>query len=337
MSPAGAAPFHAGVASAREGVEAAWITAADGVRLRVVTWAGPPDPRGTAVIFPGRTEFAEKYGRLAGELATLGLAAAAIDWRGQGLSDRDSQRPMLGHVGDFAEFQRDADAFLAHLEARAMPRPWILVAQSMGGGIGLRRLQDQGGFEAAVFSAPMWRLHIRTITREASNIAFRLAHLLGQGARLTPGAKPVPTPTLGFEKNALTSDRESFDLALAQITAHPELALGGPSMQWTRAAFDEMARIQRRPLPDIPMLVFLGSDETVVAPAMIRRRVAGVASVRLVDLPAARHEVFMEAPPIRRQVLREIDALLDRIGAGPAPRQGGAPDQAAGASGTRER
>lgn len=181
MSPAGVAPFHVGVASAPEGADAAWITATDGVRLRVVTWAGPASPRGTAVIFPGRTEFAEKYGRLAGELATLGLAAAVIDWRGQGLSDRDRQRPMLGHVGDFGEFQQDADAFLAHLEARAMPRPWILVAHSMGGGIGLRRLQERGGFEAAVFSAPMWRLHIRTITREASNFAFRLAHLLGQG------------------------------------------------------------------------------------------------------------------------------------------------------------
>ena len=41
-------------------------------------------------------------------------------------------------------------------------------------------------------------------------------------------------------------------------------------------------------------------------------RVAGVASVRLVDLPGARHEVFMEAPEIRRQVLREIGALRQR-------------------------
>ena len=40
------------------------MTASDGVRLRAVAWRG--GGQGTAVIFPGRTEFAEKYGRVAG-------------------------------------------------------------------------------------------------------------------------------------------------------------------------------------------------------------------------------------------------------------------------------
>ena len=56
------APFHADVAEAPEGAEAYWIVAADGTRLRAVAWRG--GTAGTAVIFPGRTEFAEKYGRV---------------------------------------------------------------------------------------------------------------------------------------------------------------------------------------------------------------------------------------------------------------------------------
>lgn len=303
----GAAPFHAEVASAPEGARAVWLTTADGVRIRSVTWSG--GRLGTAVLFPGRTEFAEKYGRVATELQAMGLSVAVIDWRGQGLSDRHPDRPMLGHVNDFRDYQHDVAAFLDHLDGLDLPRPWILVSHSMGGAIALRTLMDRGGFEAAVFSAPMWRLHMRAFTREISAKAFQLAQLLGQGARLTPGARPLPTATFGFEKNALTGDRESFDWMLAQITAHTDLALGGPSMQWTRAAFEEMARLQRRPLPEIPALVLLGSEETVVAPAAIRARAARWPTGRVVNLPGARHEVFMERPEIRARVFEEIRTL----------------------------
>jgi lysophospholipase len=70
-------PFHADVANAPPGAEAHWLTTTDGVRLRAVTW--PAGDRGTAVILPGRTEFAEKYGRVAGRLVDRGFSVAVID------------------------------------------------------------------------------------------------------------------------------------------------------------------------------------------------------------------------------------------------------------------
>ena len=76
-----------------------------------MVWRG--GTRGTAVIFPGRTEYAEKYGPVAGELVARGFAVAVIDWRGQGLSDRHPRNAMLGHVHDFADYQRDVAALMA--------------------------------------------------------------------------------------------------------------------------------------------------------------------------------------------------------------------------------
>ena len=128
MTPA---PFHAEIADAPEGARAWWLTASDGVRLRAVTWAG--GRRGTAVIFPGRTEFAEKYGRVAGELVARGLAVAVIDWRGQGLSDRHPRDAMLGHVRDFGDYQRDVAALVGLADTLGLPAPRYLVAHSMGG------------------------------------------------------------------------------------------------------------------------------------------------------------------------------------------------------------
>ena len=158
----------------------------------------------------------------------------------------------------------------------------------------------------------MWQLQMKVATRELTAKVTHLANAVGLGARLMPGARAKPTPiAYGFERNVLTSDRDVFGWCLNQITAHPELAIGGPSMQWTYAALEEMARLYVAPLPKIPMLVLMGTEETVVSPSVIRSQVAKMAEGELVMLEGARHEVFMEQPEIREQIWRRIDAFLD--------------------------
>ena len=316
-----AAPFHAEVASAPAGATARWLTSSDGLRLRVVVWSG--GRRGTAVIFPGRTEFAEKYGRVVGELVARDLAVAIIDWRGQGLSDRDPANPMRGHVEDFRVYQRDVAALLDLCAELALPGPRYLFAHSMGGCIGLRTLLERAEFCGAVFSAPMWHLQMKAATRELTARFTQLANLMGFGGRLMPGTRAQPTAlALPFEGNALTSDKATFDWCVGQIGAHPELALGGPSMQWTRAALEEMARLYIAPVPNLPVLVMLGSEETVVSAGVIRTQVAHMPQGSLLELPGARHEIFMEAPKVLERVWRRIDGFLAEVP--PRRRQGAA-------------
>jgi lysophospholipase len=316
MNPA--APLYADVADAPAGGRAFWITTADGQRLRAAAWEG--DGRGTAIVFPGRSEYVEKYGRVVGRLVARGLAAVVIDWRGQGLSQRHPTTPQLGHVEDFRRYQDDVAALLAAPEVAALPGPRVLVAHSMGGCIGLRTLLEGAHFAAAVFSAPMWRLQMRAATRELTAKMAHLANVLGLGLRLTPGANPRPTAlSVAFEGNALTSDPEHFAWAGRQITLHPDLALGGPNVHWTRAAFEEMARLHLAPLPRLPVLTFLGSDETVVSPGVIRAQTARMAAGRLVTLEGARHEVFMERPRIQERIWDEIDGFLAGLAVPAAP------------------
>ncbi|HRO10136.1 alpha/beta fold hydrolase [Amaricoccus sp.] len=310
--PLPAAPFHADVADAPAGAEAFWLTTADGIRLRAVAWRG--GRRGTAVIFPGRTEFAEKYGRVAARLVERGLSVLVIDWRGQGLSDRYPANPMLGHIEDFRAFQLDVAALL-ELDGRLeLPGPRYMLAHSMGGCIGLRTLLERADFCGAILSAPMWHLQMRAATRELTAKMTRLANLAGFGNRLMPGTKPQPTAiAIGYAGNPLTSDADVFAWCLGQITRHPELALGGPSMQWTYAALEEMARLYVAPLPRVPMLVMLGSEETVVSASIIRSQVAKMAEGALLELPGARHEIFMERPEIQAAVWKRIDEFLSAV------------------------
>ncbi len=308
----GGAPYHADLAEGPAGVEAHWARTADGVRIRVATRAG--GGAGTVIVFPGRTEFIEKYGRVMDRLAGRGVSVAALDWRGQGLSDRFGANPALGHVEDFRDYQRDVGALLGLEAVRALPRPWILLGHSMGGCIGLRTLLERADFAAAIFSAPMWHLQMRAATRELTSKMTQLANLVGLGGRLTPGANPGPTAlAIAYAGNPLTSDEATFQWCMRQIIDQPELAIGGPSMQWTRAALEEMARLYVAPLPKLPVLTFLGTDESVVSSSVIRTQMSKMESGELVELPGARHEILMERPEILAEVWPRIGGFLDTM------------------------
>jgi lysophospholipase len=314
------APFHPDIADAPAGARGYWLTTADAVRIRAVVWRS--GERGTAVIFPGRTEFAEKYGRVAGRLAARGLSVVVVDWRGQGLSDRPALEPMRGHVNDFKEYQQDVEALLGLVDTLALPEPRYLVAHSMGGTIGLRTLLERSDFCGAVFAAPMWHLQMKAATRELTARFTQLANLMGLGMRRMPGTRAGPSALAGFEGNALTSCPDTFAWCVGQIDAHPELALGGPSMQWTRAALEEIARLYIAPLPNLPTLVLLGSHESVVATGVIRAQVAKMPRGELVELPEARHEIFMERPEIQTALWQRIDHFLEAVPARRGVRSG---------------
>jgi lysophospholipase len=304
------APLFAEVADAPPGGRVLWLHSRDGMRLRVGIWAG--GGRGTAFIFSGRSEYIEKYGRMIGRLVERNLTVVAFDWRGQGLSQRT--HPSQGHVEDFRDYQRDWSAVAAHADAEDLPRPWYMFGHSMGACIGLRTLLEGTDFVGALFSAPMWHLQMRGATRQLTTSIAQFANLVGVGHRRMPGTLREPSAlALAFEGNMLTSDEEHFRWFGRQLTAHPELGLAGPSVQWTYAALEEMARLYVAPLPVVPVLTFMGSDEIVVSTSVIRSQMDKMQNGRLVVLDRAKHEIWMERAEVQTQVWSEVDDFLDRV------------------------
>ena len=132
---------------------------ADGLKLRYATTAVEGSHR-SLFVFSGRTEFIEKYEEALGDWSVQGFRCAILDWRGQGGSDRLLSDPMKGHVGDFAEFQRDADAFLA-ATYEALPPPRWAFGHSMGGHNLLRlAVRRPELFDGIVLSSPMLGLPV---------------------------------------------------------------------------------------------------------------------------------------------------------------------------------
>ncbi|RYG90890.1 alpha/beta hydrolase [Loktanella sp. IMCC34160] len=300
------APLFDTVADGPAGGHTDWLRTSDGVRIRVGHWTGP-EARGTVLLFPGRTEYIEKYGRAARDLLDRGFATVAVDWRGQGLADRPDHNPMQGHVHHFLDYQKDVAAVLRYARDQGLPEPFYLIAHSMGGCIGLRALYDGLPVKAAAFSAPMWGIGIAPALRPFAWVVSALSKPLGFSHMFPPGQNADSyVNTADFNENSLTTDREMFDYMLDQLRAHPDLALGGPSLRWLGEALVEMRALARKPSPDVPTITFLGSAEDIVDRSRIRDRMGRWPNGTLVEIDGARHEVMMEGPEIRKMVFDRI-------------------------------
>lgn len=287
-----------------------WLRAADGVRIRVALWP-LEGARGTVLMFPGRTEYVEKYGKLADDMHAAGYALAAVDWRGQGLADRALEPRDLGHVGDFAEYQLDVAAVTNALAAEAQaPRPWHLIAHSMGGAIGLRALYEGLDVDKVVFSAPMWGINMSPFNRAFAGFLGLASKPLGIGGRFVPSTGPAKPGD--FKTNRLTTDKAQFDYMERQTEAYPDLALGGPSIRWLTEALRETTALREMPAPPKPALGFLGTSERIVAKSAINDRFANWPGAKLETLQGAEHEVLLEAPQFRNAVLEKMLMWFDQ-------------------------
>ncbi len=287
-------------------------------RLRGAYWSGRG--RGVVAILQGRTEFIEKYYGVVARFLDLGYDVAALDWRGQGLSDRLLDDPRKGHVDDFNAYQRDLDALLAAIVEEGAPPPEqaarLMFAHSMGGAIGARALMRQaaGGarFAAAMFTAPMLQLAGGGARRFGMRIVTRLNRLAGRGAAYVAGAGPETIAETGFEDNVLTSDRRHFDVYAGLVSAHPGLAIGGPTWDWLGAALSEMRRL--RPSAT-PTMAALGEADQVVDNAAARAYAQATPKGRTIELQGARHEPYLEAPAHLDRLWRGVAGFLDEVGA----------------------
>lgn len=301
------APLHAELADGPPGGAAVWTRADDGVRLRVGGWRS--EARGTVLIFNGRREYIEKYGRAAREFAARGLALLTLDWRGQGLSDRLLDDPLPGHVEKFSDYQRDVAALLEVAAAQDYPRPWFLLGHSMGGAIGLRALLEGLDVPAAAFSAPMWGIRLSAALRPVARIITGLGRAVGRGESYTPGFTADPASVIPpFPLNTLTGDREYYEWMNHQTEACPALMVGGPSLRWLDEALAECKRLAAARPPDVPSYIAFGSRELVIDTAAVRRLAERFPRARLEEYPGARHEIMMETPEHRQRFFDTVAA-----------------------------
>jgi lysophospholipase len=303
------APFFDDIARAPKGGIFEFRTCSDGVRVRLGCWKG--GAKGTVLIFQGRTEFIEKFGPTIQRLLDRGYSVATIDWRGHGLSDRVAAPPTLGHVDIFKDYQLDVAELLKFTEDHGLPNNFTLLAHSMGGAIGLRAIQSGLKVERAIFSAPMWDIAVNSV----GDIAIKaFCQTLGQ---YFSRKSLVPTMNIrnasclyGYEGNNLTNNKTEHEFRAKQLTEHPELEVGGPSIGWVSEALLDTRKLRSKDLPNIPAVCFVGTNENIVSQKAISSLMKNWDRGELVIFDGAQHELLIEEPAIVERIWDKIDQLL---------------------------
>ncbi|WP_164661072.1 alpha/beta hydrolase [Tropicibacter sp. Alg240-R139] len=305
------APFFADVAGGPAGGAAWWVQTSDNVRIRVGVWRAEGTVKGTVLMFPGRTEYIEKYGETATQLVSRGYTVLSVDWRGQGLADRLLDDTRVGHVGHFTDYQKDIAAVLRVAREQELPKPWHVIGHSMGGAITLRAVMEGMPVQTCAFTGPMWGIYFSPLMKPLSKVTMALAPVFGAAH------KNPPSTSLGsyvleqeFDGNTLTRDSDMYQMMRDQLTAHPDLSLGAPSIHWLKESVTECAHLAERASPDMPCLTYLGTHEQIVDRDAIRARMPNWPRGHLVEVPGGEHEVLMEAPDVRGPIFDQLDHLF---------------------------
>lgn len=304
------APLHSELDAMPQGGQAVWRRCADGTRVRVAFWQGAGDK--TVLVFPGRTEFIEKYGDVTDRLLDRGYSVACVDWRGQGLADRHPGDRQMGWVKNFIDYQLDVAEVLGTVADAGLPAPHAMIAHSMGGAIGLRALLRDLPVKKAIFSAPMWGILVAPHLKMMAALVAGVGPRIGFGERLVPqGDGRNYVEYQPFDGNLLTNDPARYAIMQAHLAAQPEMGLGAPSIHWFAEARRECRRLRAEAPAKHDCLTFLGTREAIVEAGAIHEVMTRWPNGKLDLIEGAQHEVLMEEDHVLSLCWAAIDKHLD--------------------------
>ena len=285
----------------------------DGVALRFARWLPPAGRKGTVVLLQGRGEWIEKYFETVRDLRARGFAVATIDWRGQGLSDRMLSDRHKGYVRDFADYDSDLETFMREIVMPDCPPPLFALGHSTGATVLIRAAyRGRRWFDRMVLAAPLIDLQGFAATPTAKLIV-RTLRLTGFGSLYVPKGDVGVMEAKPFVGNILTSDPVRYARNSAILEAEPALALGGPTVAWTDAAYRTITAMQERSYPSQirqPILIIAAGGDQLVSNAAIEDFATLLRAGSHLVVAGAKHEVLMEQDRFRAQFWAAFDAFV---------------------------
>ena len=277
--------------------------------------AGPS--LGTIVLQGGRTEFIEKHEENILELVERGFTVWSMDWRGQGLSSRSLNDAHKGHIDEFTTYLQDFHAFMHQIVMPQSGRPDLLMGHSMGGHILTRYLHCYpAAASRAILVAPMTRINTGPIPEKAVLALVENACRLGLTRDYAPSQKQYCAKDEDFRTNRLTTDPARFLASISPIVLNPDLALGGITYGWLRAAILSMQKARkkaylRRVLTPV-LLISALNDRVVDASDHVRvaRRLHDCTLHKIYD---AEHEILHENDFVRASFWRAFERFMQPV------------------------
>ncbi|MFH1153480.1 MAG: alpha/beta hydrolase [Pseudomonadota bacterium] len=266
-------------------------------------------PAGVALVLHGRSEFLEKYWETICDLTSRGYGVVTLDWRGQGLSGRETPNRHKGYVQSFDDYVADLESVYDRF-VKPLDLPVTIVAHSMGAHVALRFMHDYPGLVSrAVLVSSMVEI-LTPFPGPLLPVLSRTACSAGLAKAYVPGETDYRSRDVRFKGNVVTHDSFRFLAEERAILKNPDLAVGGVTWGWFRAALESMALLLGPGYVcaiTTPCLM-IGADQDRVVSLKAQERVAAmIPRCRFVVIPGACHEVLHETDAIRAQFWTTFD------------------------------
>jgi len=290
----------------------------DGVGLRFVRWQPPAGRRGTVCVFQGRGEWIEKYFETVRDLRARGFAVAALDWRGQGLSDRALGDRHKSYVRDFGQYDTDLETFMREIVLPDCPPPLFALGHSTGASVLIRAAyRGRRWFDRMVLTAPLIDLVGFGATTTA-RLMTRVLRIAGFGAMYVPKQENAGVmEARPFVGNILTSDPVRYARNAAILEAEPALGLGPPTVAWLDAAYRATRAMRERSYPSRirqPILIVAAGNDALVSNPAIEDFATLLRAGSQLVVVGSQHEILMEQDRYRSQFWASFDAFVPGTG-----------------------
>ena len=285
----------------------------DGQSLRYGVLEPVGAARATIIIAPGYTEFVEKYFEAARDLSAQGYAVWIIDWMGQGGSARYLPDPEKLHAIAGRNDVRDLSRFVQTIVERK--GPLFIIGHSWGGNILTRYLHDHpDDVRAVVLTAPTYTFSSKLGPPWLLKITAWAASWPQLSQYYIPGRGPfVPHPDFSPKDSTTSSDPARYGLTEAWFTKDASLRIAGMTFGWINAYLANNDLIFQ---PDylsaikLPVLMGIAGQDVLADNDAQRSACEKIITCRLVEFPAAKHELLMERDEFRKPWLEAILAFL---------------------------
>lgn len=297
---------------APQGAECTRVVTNDGYHLRAMS-VRVSNAKGTVVILGGRADFIERYFETARDLMGRGFCVASVDLRGQGGSQRLTEKRLRGHVDQYEEYDEDIRAFMTQVVLPDCPPPYYVLAHSTGGNIVLRLIRTRNWFKKCVLVAPLIDLNYGGWPGLVVRFLTSAAMILRLGWVYLPGRRQTPLGRNDFVGNPLTQDQRRWNRDSGVLEAAPTLATGGPTYGWLSAtlkSIDTLRGMKSAKGLKCPVLIVAAGLDSIVDNEAIQRFSERVAGVSVITIREALHEILLERDEIRQQLLAAFDVFV---------------------------
>ncbi len=287
----------------------------DSLKLRYgYTETKTKNSNGLVLLLHGRAEFIEKYNEIVIHLVNKGFNVITLDWRGQGLSDRETANREKGYVKDFNDYLLDLKLFFDKIVAPKM-QPVFMLSHSMGGHIGLRFLRDYpNNIKKAIFVSPMFNVKTSSVSRLITQAITTIACTSGFSEHFVFGGKKYDSTRSNSKKNIFSHDSQKFNIQADEIKKNPDLALGGITWGWLNAAFNSINILLQKNYVstiDTPVLIINAQKDKLVKKSTQKKIYKRLPNCTYVSIKGAYHEILFEKQDFRDIFWDNFDRFIN--------------------------